>query len=181
MWLAMWLACSSSVEAPKLDTPAAVEKAPSAEKTPAKPAEAKAGKASMEAYRKLATQLVTSIDEEAAPRKVTRDAERLTLLGVSLLEDVRAKHPACGPYFDAIIKVAPTLGDMPLDRIEKGFHSDGELPKSPDAACYHGKDLVVHPATVVALSKAGMDTPKGRLQAKREITEVLGHLTAVEH
>ena len=61
--------------------------------------------------------------------------------------------------------------------IETGYHADGKLPKTPSAECYHGKDLVVHPATVVALANAGLTD---REKAKAEITEVLGHLGAVE-
>ena len=90
------------------------------------------------------------------------------------------QHPECKAYLEAIVAVGPTLKDLPLEEIESGYHADGKLPKMPSGKCYHGKDLVVHPATVAALAKAGLATDKDRKQAKDEIAEVLGHLTAVE-
>ena len=178
MWFLVMLACSSS-EVPQ-QQPAAPEAAVA--KTVATPAVPvfEGGNMTPDLYRRLATELTGAIESGQNADVIAARAQRLTLTGLGLLTNLRSKHPECEAYFDAIVQVAPKLGDMPLERIETGFHADGELPKSPGGACYHGKDLVVHPATVVALAKAGLKTPEDRNKAVGEITEVLNHLTAVQ-
>lgn len=69
--------------------------------------------------------------------------------------------------------VGSTLKALPLKEIASGYHADGKLP-APEFS--HGKDLVVHPATVAALAKAGLSEESRRAKAKREVIEVLGHL-----
>jgi hypothetical protein len=105
-------------------------------------------------------------------------ADELTRTGRALLPAVLARHPECSEYFAAIEAAAPTLRDLPLERIESGYHADGELPATPGGACYHGKDLVVHPATVAAMAKGGL--AEHRSDAELEIVEVLEHLSGVE-
>jgi hypothetical protein len=72
-----------------------------------------------------------------------------------------------------------SLKTLPLEAIETGYHADGKLPKTPDSSCYHGKDLVVHPATVAAMATLGIEGAEGREAALDEITEVLGHLSVL--
>ena len=75
--------------------------------------------------------------------------------------------------------MALKLQDLPLAEIERDYHKDAKLPQIPDARCYHGKDLVVHPATVAAMAKKGIANAEERKSAEHEITEVLAHLTVV--
>ena len=124
--------------------------------------------------------LVVAIDEGQKADAILKLSDELTQTGLSMLPGLVAAHPECKEYLDAIAAVGDTLKDMALEEIESGYHADGKLPKMPSADCYHGKDLVVHPATVSALAKAGLSTPESRHDAKKEIVEVLGHLTAVE-
>ena len=128
-------------------------------------------------YRAEAEALVAAIDGGIDAAEVGRLAENLTKTGLAMLPAMIETHAECKAYLEAIIAVGDKLKDMPLAEIEAGYHSDGKLPETPSAACYHGKDLVVHPATVVALVNGGLTD---REQAKAEITEVLGHLGAVE-
>ena len=86
-------------------------------------------------------------------------------------------HSACAEYLGVIQSVGATLHTLPLEEIESGYHADGKLPQVSSAECYHGKDLVVHPATVTALAKAGL---ADRAKAKHEIEEVLEHLGAIQ-
>ena len=128
------------------------------------------------AYRKQASAVLEAIDSGKPADTVKRDAIELTKLGVQMLDSLQSSHPECTSYFDAIRKVATTLHQLPLSEIESGYHMDGKLPDMPAAECYHGKDLVVHPATVAAIARLGLSTPDERTQAHGEITEVLSHL-----
>ena len=161
-------------EAPKTEEakPAAAEKAAAA------PDAAEMSASNM--YKQRAERLVLAIDAGADAAKIVKMADGLTKAGLGMLPAMVEAHPACEGYLDAIAKAGPTLKDLPLEEIEKGYHEDGKLPEMPSAECYHGKDLVVHPATVAALGKAGLATPEDRAQAKAEIVEVLSHLGALD-
>ena len=90
------------------------------------------------------------------------------------------KHADCGAYLGALLAVSKQLTSLSLDAIERDYHADGKLPKSPADKCYHAKDLIVHPATVVILSKQGLSGKEQRDKATGEIAEVLAHLSDVE-
>ena len=62
------------------------------------------------------------------------------------------------------------------EQIEHDYHEDGALPKMPRSECYHMKDVVVHPATALAL----LAQPEpDREQVHNEIFEVVTHAMAV--
>ena len=88
--------------------------------------------------------------------------------------------PQCTEYLSALLNVADTIATLPLDDIESGYHADGKLPPLKDGACYHAKDLLVHPATVQAMANIGLKSESQWKQAAHEIEEVLEHLSAVE-
>ena len=142
--------------------------------------DAKVEDPAMTPYRTEAEALVAAIDAGTGAAEIGALADALTTTGLSMLPAMIEAHPVCKEYLDAITAVGPTLKDLPLAEIESGYHMDGKLPPRPSPECYHGKDLVVHPATVAALAKAGLSTPEDRRSAKGEIVEVLGHLTAIE-
>lgn len=141
---------------------------------------AKGGEPEVTPYRTEAEALVAAIDGGKDATEIGALADGLTKTGLSMLPAMIEAHPVCKGYLDAISAVGSTLKDLPLAEIESGYHMDGKLPPMPSPECYHGKDLVVHPATVSALAKAGLSTPEDRRSAKGEIVEVLGHLTAIE-
>ena len=154
-------------EAPKED--AAVKDEPAAKEDGA-----------ADVYKQQAEALVAAIDAGKEAPEVLKLADELTQTGLSKLPDMIVSHPECKAYLEAIQAVGSTLKDLPLAEIETGYHADGKLPTMPSTDCYHGKDLVVHPATVAALAKAGLATAEDRAKAKGEIVEVLGHLGAIE-
>ena len=159
--------------------PAPVE-APAPAAAPAPTAEEPKEGPSEDVYRTQAEALVAAIDGGKTAEDILKLSEELTATGLSMIPGLIAAHPECKEYLDAIVAVGATLKDLPIEEIESGYHMDGKLPKMPSADCYHGKDLVVHPATVSALAKAGLATDEAREAAKGEIVEVLGHLTAIE-
>ena len=67
-----------------------------------------------------------------------------------------------------------------VDEIERDYHADGKLPPVKDAACYHAKDLLVHPATVVVLATNQTHDQKTKEQMHHEIEEVLEHFGQVK-
>jgi len=168
------------------ETPEAAEAAPAAEAV--KPAVAERAAVDPKAeevsasdrYKQRAERLVQAIDSDVGAARIMKMADGLTKTGLSMLPAMVEAHPACEAYLGAIAEAGPTLKDLSLEEIEKGYHADGKLPEMPSAECYHGKDLVVHPATVAALAKAGLATAEDRAHAKAEIVEVLSHLGALD-
>ena len=132
-------------------------------------------KSPKDVYKMQAEALMAKIDSAPADEVATLSKE-LTSTGLSMLPTLIQLHTECAEYLGAIQSVGPTLHTLPLEEIESGYHADGKLPQVSSAECYHGKDLVVHPATVTALAKAGLTD---RAKAKHEIEEVLAHLGAV--
>jgi len=127
-------------------------------------------------YRTQADTLVAEIKAKKPAAEIAQLATTLTNTGLSIAPIVATKFAACKEYIAAVIAAAPTMHTLPLEEIESGYHKDGKLPKNSQGECYHAKDLVVHPATVVALAKAGLGTPEGDAAAEAEIVEVLTHL-----
>ena len=144
------------------------------------PEKQKSAKNTPELYKTQATNLVQAIEGTTSASEILTLADELTVTGLSLLPTMIQAHPECKEYLEAIRTVGPKLKDLPLEEIESGYHADGKLPKMPSPECYHGKDLVVHPATVAALAKSGLSTSESRESAKHEIIEVLSHLNAID-
>ena len=168
-------ACGESAQ--PLSTPNRAE-ATDAPKKPQEPVEART--AELDVYRSQAKHLITLLEAGAPEAEVLLAADTLTQTGIAALEPMIRQHPECEGYLRAIEAAGPTLKTLPLAEIETGYHSDGALPPMPSPECYHGKDLVVHPATVAAMATAGLKTQDARTDAKAEITEVLAHLAAVD-
>ena len=131
-------------------------------------------------YNEQATNLIHALEGDIPSLEILTMSEELTQTGVSFIPNIITMYPECKAYLEAVREVAPKLKELPLEEIESGYHADGKLPKTPSPECYHGKDLVVHPATVAALAKIGLTTPDLRQKAKHEIVEVLAHLNAID-
>ena len=131
-----------------------------------------------ERYGKEARALIAGIDNKATSETIKSLGAALTQTGLAMIPFMTEKYPVCAPYFAALTKATKTFESLSLETIEKDYHQDGKLPKSPDGSCYHGKDLVVHPATVVIMAKAGITTEEQQKAASRN-EEVLAHLSAV--
>ena len=131
-------------------------------------------------YRTLAKGLMAAIDSGEKAEAVNQKARALMDSGTAILPVFQERHPDCSAYLKTLIAALPTMGKLSLDEIERDYHADGKLPKSPNEGCYHAKDLVVHPATVIILSQAGLKTKDARAKATAEIAEVLAHLGQVD-
>lgn len=141
---------------------------------PAYPAEIHAG---LDRYEAVARSLSTRLGQSADPDTLKRDAQELLDLSAVITPAFVQRHPACGKYLEAALQVRTRWTTMDAETAEHDYHADGALPaQGTPAACYHMKDLIVHPATVlILLSQPVPDLAK----AKHEIDEVVAHVSVV--
>lgn len=131
----------------------------------------------LEAYREKAEALLAAMDGNAGAAALSADARELAGASVPIVNAFAERHPDCRGYLKAAISVMDRLDTIGHEAIERDYHHDGALPEAPDK-CYHVKDLLIHPATVVVLMRES-DLEDARPNSKREIAEVLAHLGAV--
>ncbi len=103
----------------------------------------------------------------------------LVNIAKSLLPQYVDKFPQCQTYLDAVVMAADDMLNLSVERIEADYHADGKLPKMTDVKCYHAKDLLVHPATLVVMAKTQQDNEAQRESMSHEIIEVLVHFDQV--
>lgn len=130
-------------------------------------------------YEVLATQIVNDAGT-ASFNHLAKSSEKLTELSMKILPEFVNKQPICETYVNAVIAAQPVMLTLSLDDIERDYHADGKLPEIKDVSCYHAKDLLVHPATAVVISKTLIETPESREQLKHEMEEVLEHFNQVK-
>lgn len=131
-------------------------------------------------YEIEAKKLVESVDAtQPDASDINGHAEKLMSLSEEFMESAGFRLPQCGEYLAKTVSLKTSLKTISHESLEKNYHQDGALPKAP-GECYHTKDLFVHPATVMVLTrddpKLGSDT---RQSIKNEIIEVLAHTEVV--
>lgn len=131
-------------------------------------------------YEIRAKKLVDSLtDTNLLAKNVSLEAEALLELSTEVIASARFRLPQCDEYLGMTLQLRESLGNISHESLENDYHQDGALPKAP-IECYHTKDLFVHPATVMVLTR---DDP-ALVQATRdtiadEINEVLAHTEVV--
>ncbi len=130
-------------------------------------------------YEFEASKLVDLVNEKQSREPIDMQAQRLIALSEEVLDWARFRLVQCEDYLHKSLELKDLLGEISHDALEKDYHHDGKLPEAPPE-CYHMKDLFVHPATVIVLTR---DDPSLRDQTresiKAEITEVLAHTEVV--
>lgn len=112
---------------------------------------------------------VTSLDE------IIKQAKELLALSENIFDTARFRLPQCDDYLAKTLKLKNNLQNISHETLEKDFHLDGALPKAP-GECYHTKDLFVHAATVLILTRDDpLISETTRTSINAEITEVLAH------
>ncbi|UTW46932.1 hypothetical protein [Bacterioplanoides sp. SCSIO 12839] len=117
---------------------------------------------------------------EAKSEGIEAASAQLVSTSLPIVNQFIAKYPECTEYLTALKQAADKIPALPLAEIESGYHADGKLPELKNAQCYHAKDLLVHPATVQAMAKLGIQTDEQWESAEHEIEEVIEHFTQVE-
>lgn len=113
--------------------------------------------------------------------KAGKLAQKLVSISTTLLPQVAAKYSQCQEYLSVALSAATKMQHISLEDIEKDYHADGKLPPVKDAKCYHAKDLLVHPATVVVLANQATKTDAVKAQMLDEIDEVIEHFSQVKN
>ncbi|MGB0835037.1 MAG: hypothetical protein ACPGR2_11000 [Psychrobium sp.] len=130
-------------------------------------------------YGKLA-KLTTQQINTASYKDLGTASSQLVDIAKEFLPAFSKSNPVCKEYVDAIMKAADSMQKISLEEIEADYHHDGKLPKVTNGSCYHAKDLLVHPATVVVMANTLKDTKENRQSMAAELYEVIAHLGAVK-
>ena len=131
-------------------------------------------------YEIAAKKLVDTVKKDSTTSsEISNQARELLSLSEEVIDSARFRLPQCEEYLSKTISLKQHLKTIPHEILEKDYHHDGALPKAP-GECYHTKDLFVHPATVIVLTR---DDPELNQQTRTsidaEITEVLAHTELV--
>lgn len=127
-------------------------------------------------YEIEAKKLVANLEyDRVRLDEINKQAKELLALSENIFATARFRLPQCDDYLAKTLELKNSLQRISRDTLEKDYHHDGALPKAP-GECYHTKDLFVHPATVLILTR---DDPSlsetTRTSINAEITEVLAH------
>jgi hypothetical protein len=123
--------------------------------------------------------LVKLKNEDTTAAEISSKASELLLLSEEVIASASFRLPQCGEYLSKTLALKDSLATISNETLEKDYHHDGALPKAP-AECYHTKDLFVHPASVIVLTRDDPslnDATKSSINA--EISEVLAHTEIV--
>lgn len=121
---------------------------------------------------------ISSIEKKEPPAKIEKQVKPLYKLSQSIVANYAKRNTDCAEYLGKTLKAADSLPKMSIEQIEKDYHADGALPKAP-AHCYHVKDLMVHPATVLILLKSKDDEIYNKMH--NELAELDVHLKLVQN
>jgi hypothetical protein len=131
-------------------------------------------------YEIAAKKLINDLDSKtSSSESISDQAKELLILSEDIIASAKFRLPQCDEYLTKTLALKNSLNTMSHETLEKDYHHDGALPKAP-VECYHTKDLFVHPATVIILTR---DDPSLSAATKSsinaEISEVLGHTELV--
>lgn len=130
-------------------------------------------------YEIEAGKLITMVEEGANNESLSGKARELLTLSEQVIDSARFRLPQCDTYLSKTMELKSKLPNITHETLEKDYHHDGALPKA-GGECYHTKDLFVHPATVVVLTRDDPQlTETTKTSIKAEITEVLAHTELV--
>ena len=175
-------ACSKSEpaaeQAAASTPPATSQPAATAPAAPAGPFSA-ASLQALDRYAEAARAHAASIEAGEAVETLTAQGDELVKIAASVLPDFLTVRPDCREYLEKALALHEIWTTLSAEDIEAGYHKDGALPKIENAAaCYHMKDLIVHPITAQAL--LAEDAEGNRAEARHEIDEVVAHAAVVK-
>lgn len=136
-----------------------------------------AATADLQAYEAGTEAFITALDNGADAKTLTRQAQQLLDLGVGVVPAYVEVFPGCREHLEAAAQIKDKWKSLDPAVIETDYHQDEGLPEPPEGVdCYHMKDVVVHPATALALlAQDEVD----RQQVRNEMEEVGVHAMAV--
>lgn len=131
-------------------------------------------------YEIASKKLISDLDSKNASSANTQlQATKLLSLSEDVINSAQFRLPQCKEYLEKTLVLKDQLEIISHDSLEKDFHHDGALPTAP-TECYHTKDLFVHPATVIVLTRDDPSLSKVTKESiTAEMTEVLAHTELV--
>jgi hypothetical protein len=126
-------------------------------------------------YEASAKMLLENNDKKSSKKVMISNAKELISKASPILAEFKNKNPQCTELLDAIVNSSAKMGKLTLAQIEDQYHEGSALPKAEDL-CFEAKELIVHPATVIVISKRYKLKKEQRTQITDEIEEVLAHL-----
>ena len=131
-------------------------------------------------YEIAAKKLIASLEYNSIKSSdINKYAKELLSLSEDVFKSARFRLPQCDEYLAKTLVLKKNLQKISHEKLEKDYHHDGALPKAP-GECYHTKDLFVHPATVIVLTRDDPAlTQETKTSINAEITEVLAHTELV--
>jgi hypothetical protein len=120
----------------------------------------------IDGYIGLTRSLLAEFDGGASDDSLKVTANSLLDLSLAMLPNYLTVRPQCEAYFAATLEIAMIWDSLPLEDIERDYHRGEALPTSEvTTACEPMKDLIVHPATILALlSQDEVDRPRLRTE-----------------
>lgn len=131
----------------------------------------------MVAYEQDGQAFVQALDNGADAASLSQQAQLLLDKAVLVTPEYIRLFPNCEAHLSAALEIESKWTSLSPDEIESGYHAGEALPPEPTGSnCYHMKDVIVHPATALALlAQDAVD----RDQVRNEIAEVIAHAVAV--
>ena len=124
-------------------------------------------------------QLIQAAQQGVAYNEISTGAQALVEASKPILTAYINKHQQCKDYLSKVLDDADLMLSLDSETIERDYHDDGALPDA-EFTCYHAKDLLVHPATVVVLTANQPDNKQTRDQIIHELEEVAAHVIVAE-
>ena len=126
-------------------------------------------------YETSAKSLLNNNKKNKSKKTMISSANDLIAIAKPILVKFSQTYPECKELLNVIIKSDVKMSNLSLHEIEQQFHEGEALPEADDI-CFDAKELIVHPATVIVISKNYKLEKGQRTQINDEIAEVLGHL-----
>lgn len=128
-------------------------------------------------YERDGQAFVTALNNGATAEELIPQAQSLLDKAVQVSGEYMNIFPGCKDHLTGALQIETQWKTLTPEQIEVGYHEGEALPPEPTGSnCYHMKDVIVHPATALALLH--QDTVD-RDQVLAEIAEVIAHATVV--
>ncbi|WP_395373290.1 hypothetical protein [Marinicella sp. W31] len=124
-------------------------------------------------------ELIQAAQQGVAYDELSTAAKALVAASKPILNAYINKHKQCKDYLSKVLEDSGLMLSLDAETIERDYHDDGALPDA-EFTCYHAKDLLVHPATVVVLTASHPDNKETRNQIIHELEEVAAHAIVAE-
>jgi hypothetical protein len=132
-------------------------------------------KGKLSLYKKRANELTTKIKSKKSFEDIRLLGNELVELGSIVVMGYKEKEKSCDVYLENVLEAQSKMVTLQLYEIENQYHDGEALPETERESCVMAKELVVHPATVVILSRLE-DNSLNRKRMVEELEKVIHQL-----